>query len=374
MLAKALVRRGRMAETFLAIIWSESFWLPKGKTWEDLKSTEASKKPQVEDLYIVPPLAISILILRFLFERFIARPFCQHLGIEDKPRKEPEPNVICEKVFKSVTKRPDTNVIKGLCDQLGWTDFQVKLWFTRRRNISKLPVMRKATESCWRFLFYLLAFIYGFITLIAKDWFLDSDRWFIGYLDEQSLEDDIKWYYIIELAFYLSLLSSVLIDNKRKDFWEMTIHHFATILLIAGSYVIGHWRIGSVIIVVHDAADFWLESAKVANYAKLQKTCDGLFVGFALSFFLTRWVIYPFWVLRGLNRSWYIIGPFRSFYWFAFLLGLLQILHIIWGFAVGRVVYTFTLSGKVDRDVRSEDEDDDPIEEKEHVGPIKKKK
>jgi len=51
-----------------------------------------------------------------------------------------------------------------------------------------------------------------------------------------------------------------------------------------------------------------------------------------------------------------------------------QILHIIWGFAVGRVVYTFTLSGKVDRDVRSEDEDDDPIEEKEHVGPIKKKK
>ena len=39
----------------------------------------------------------------------------------------------------------------------------------------------------------------------------------------------------------------------------MTIHHFATILLIAGSYVIGHWRIGSVIIVVHDAADFWLE-------------------------------------------------------------------------------------------------------------------
>ena len=39
----------------------------------------------------------------------------------------------------------------------------------------------------------------------------------------------------------------------------MTIHHFLTILLIGGSYIICHWRIGSVIIIVHDASDFWLE-------------------------------------------------------------------------------------------------------------------
>ena len=90
---------------------------------------------------------INLIDLLALSKRFIARPFCQRLGIEDKPRKEPEPNAICEKVFKTVTKRPDENVIKGLCNQLGWTEFQVRLWFTRRRNISKLPVMRKATES-----------------------------------------------------------------------------------------------------------------------------------------------------------------------------------------------------------------------------------
>ena len=87
--------------------------------------------------------------------RFMARPFCQHLGIEDKPRKEPEPNAICEKVFKSVTKRPDEATINGLCEQLGWTEFQVRLWFTRRRNIAKLPVMRKATES-WYVRFIVL--------------------------------------------------------------------------------------------------------------------------------------------------------------------------------------------------------------------------
>ena len=35
-------------------------------------------------------------------------------------------------------------------------------------------------------------------------------------LFQHNLEVEIKWYYIVELAFYVSLLSSVLIDNKRK--------------------------------------------------------------------------------------------------------------------------------------------------------------
>lgn len=37
------------------------------------------------------------------------------------------------------------------------------------------------------------------------------------------------------------------------------------------------------------------KAAKLANYAKYQKLCDGLFVAFSLIFFLTRLVIFPFW-------------------------------------------------------------------------------
>lgn len=37
------------------------------------------------------------------------------------------------------------------------------------------------------------------------------------------------------------------------------------------------------------------KAAKLANYAKYQRVCDGLFVVFSISFFLTRLVIYPFW-------------------------------------------------------------------------------
>ena len=58
-----------MASTILATFWCESFWLPQGKTWDDLKPTDTIKKPVTEDLYIVPPLAIVLLVVRFLFER-----------------------------------------------------------------------------------------------------------------------------------------------------------------------------------------------------------------------------------------------------------------------------------------------------------------
>lgn len=37
------------------------------------------------------------------------------------------------------------------------------------------------------------------------------------------------------------------------------------------------------------------QAAKLANYAKYQKLCDGLFVAFSLIFFLTRLVVFPFW-------------------------------------------------------------------------------
>lgn len=40
------------------------------------------------------------------------------------------------------------------------------------------------------------------------------------------------------------------------------------------------------------------KAAKLANYAKYQRLCDGLFVVFSISFFITRLVIYPFWWVK----------------------------------------------------------------------------
>ena len=98
---------------------------------------------------------------------------------------------------------------------------------------------------------------------------------------------------MLELGFYWSLLCSQFSDIKRKDFWQMFLHHVVTISLMVYSFQINFHRIGSLILVLHDSVDFWLELAKMAKYANLQFLCDSTFVIFTILWFITRLVIYP---------------------------------------------------------------------------------
>eukprot|EP00116_Pleurobrachia_bachei_P015645 sb/3475907/ len=80
----------------------------------------------------------------------------------------------------------------------------------------------------------------------------------------------LYYYYMVSGAFYLSLLVSQFHDTKRKDFWEMFLHHIATLALIGGSWIGGGYRIGSIIMVIHDIADVFLETAKLGIYLKYE--------------------------------------------------------------------------------------------------------
>lgn len=47
-----------------------------------------------------------------------------------------------------------------------------------------------------------------------------------------SLDPAVWWHYMLEMAFYWSLLVTQFTDVKRKDFWEMFVHHLATLALL----------------------------------------------------------------------------------------------------------------------------------------------
>lgn len=102
---------------------------------------------------------------------------------------------------------------------------------------------------------------------------------------------------MMSLSFYWSLLFSMFEDTKRKDFWEMLAHHFVTIILLVLSWTCNLVRAGSLVLVIHDCADIFLESAKMMKYIKWQRTCDVLFGIFTITWIGTRLVVYPFWVL-----------------------------------------------------------------------------
>ncbi|XP_057306965.1 ceramide synthase 6-like [Hydractinia symbiolongicarpus] len=350
-----------MLQAFSDWFWNYKFWLPQGFTWDDLKSSNGITRPQLSDLYIVPALTVALLVIRYFFERYIALRFCRCIGISEASNL-PEPNNLCENTYLCVTRNPDQAKIKEISASTGWTQQRVSRWFRKRRSAKKNTLLRKATETCWRFFIYLGFFVYGCYVLLRTDWFYDTRKWMEGYITSQSLTVEIKWYYFIELAFYLSLLIQHFYDTKRKDFWQQFVHHICTIILITGSYVIAHFRFGTVIMLLHDASDYWLESAKLANYAKTQRLCDVLFVIFAITFYLSRWVYFPVWVLRTfIMDNAKICGPLQSYFTFPYIFlyfcFILMILHLYWGYLIGRMVYKFTVAGKVEKDDRSGDSD-----------------
>lgn len=338
----------------LAWFWNERFWLPHNVTWADLKSTSEGSFPQAQDLYLALPLALCIVLARLVFQRFIARPCALSLKIQANGPQRAQPNAILEKVFTAITKHPDEKRLEGLSKQLDWDVHTIQRWFRQRRNHEKPSILTKFCESMWKFTFYLYIFSYGVRFLKKVPWLWDTRHCWYSY-PYQPLPSDLHYYYIVELAFYWSLIFSQFTDIKRKDFAIMFLHHTATIALLMFSYINNMVRVGTLVMCLHDASDFLLEAAKMANYAKCQRLCELLFVIFSLVFISTRLGLYPIWILNTtLFESWEIVGPYPSWWVFNLLLLLLQLLHSFWSYLIVRTACRALARGKVLKDDQSD--------------------
>ncbi|XP_061582793.1 ceramide synthase 5 isoform X1 [Cololabis saira] len=344
-----------LSASLCAWFWDERFWLPHNVTWADLADPAPGVEyPKAGHLLAALPLALVIFAVRIIFERFIASACARNLHIQAGVGRRAHPNRVLEKVFTSITKNPDSRHLDGLSKQLDWEVRKVQRWFRHRRNQDKPSTHTKFRESMWRFSFYVGIFTYGFQFLWQSPWMWDTRHCWYGY-PYQAMTPGLYYYYVTELAFYWSLMFSQFTDIKRKDFLIMFIHHLATVGLISFSYVNNMARVGSLVLCVHDASDFLLEAAKLANYAKYQRLCDFLFIVFSVAFFTTRLVIFPIWILNStMFESWDIVGPFPSWWVFNGLLLVLQVLHVIWSYLISRIAIKAMLRGKVCNDVRSD--------------------
>ncbi|KAM8830064.1 ceramide synthase 5-like isoform 2-T2 [Synchiropus picturatus] len=294
-----------------AWFWSEKFWLPENVTWVDLEHPPPGVDyPRLRHVLYALPLAVVVLLLRLLFERLVAKPCAHILHIQAGHHRRAQPNVVLERVYQSKTS-PDSKQLQGLSKQLDWDIQKIQRWFRNRRSQDKPSVLTKFSESMWRFTFYLGVFVYGLHHLWQTPWMWDTRQCWYNYPFQHQSPEQYN-YYIAELAFYWSLMISQFTDIRRK-------------------------------------------AAKLANYAKYQKVCDGLFVVFSFSFFVCRLIIYPFWIVYSvLFESWEIVGPYQAWWLLNGLLLVLQVLHIIWFYLILRIAIKAIFKGKVSKDDRSD--------------------
>ena len=57
-------------------------------------------------------------------------------------------------------------------------------------------------------------------------------------------------------------------------------------------------RVGSLIMLLHDPSDIFLEAAKLLNYAGLDLPATAAFAGLLCSWLVLRLILLPFWVIR----------------------------------------------------------------------------
>jgi len=273
-------------------------------------------------------------------------------------------------------KRPTPSEITAFCaanETYNESEVQKYLWRKRRFVATEMKVT-KFVEAIWRFCFYAVFCIWGIKGLFYNPdtvvWIQDTaQNWkgwpFTGV--DQQLPQFLKQYYQMALGCYIHQLMWT--EVGRKDSTEMIIHHVSTIYLIMWSWCSNLTRIGCTILVVHDVADVFLESAKCVNYASLSKgrkwlssICDSLFAVFAVTFAVSRLYYFP----RHCVNSLFAEAPaaFENKYWIGYyiflaLLATLQVLHIFWFAMILKMVYGLLQKGEVEGDVRSDNEDED---------------
>ncbi|CAG2237509.1 CERS1_2_3_4 [Mytilus edulis] len=345
---------------------------------EDLQSLPPDEYvPKLSDI-VLPSifLAVLFIIIRHLLDGILIKPIGTYFHVNDTVSKENVPPIPVLEAGYKVSRNPKPDAIMSLAKKSEMTVRQVEIWFRKRKKQDKVTDMKRLEDASWQFIFYFIMSWYGIYVLWDKPWFTKSVHCWTGYPTQQTVSDGIYWYYLLELAFYISSIVTICTDHKRKDFVEMSVHHIVTILLIGLSWNYNAVRVGTLVICIHDPVDYILAFAKMSNYCKYIKVSDLCFVLFAVVWIATRLIIYPYMVLYSVtielpeyaNNS----GPHEQYYGNSFvmqllkvMLGVLQILHIFWSILIARTAATKFTQGQL-QDVRSDSENSEKEDESSH--------
>jgi hypothetical protein len=243
-----------------------------------------------------------------------------------------------------------------------WLRVYVVQRLTKRYSVyvSEKEAARKAAESTWFGVYYLVMWGVAVSLCFKEPWLYDSRLFWRGFPHLMARRFGV--YYAIQGGYYVSSLLFELnvfphLRAHYKDRPVMLFHHVVALLLISLSSLIGYWRIGMAVFLLHDVSDIALEGGKTQTRLRVRGNHITLFI-FAVLFFVTRLVLYPIHIVYSACVVAYeelAQPPWGRF--FNVLLLLLQAMHVYWFILIVRTAFRVVQAGRFVRDIRSEDED-----------------
>jgi len=262
------------------------------------------------------------------------------------------------------------------------------------KPISKDRKHDKFAENLWYTVWHTVSFCWC-VFILYEEWSEDSwirlyltrgeSRWLwaptgteqrqiaFGNFPLMPPSDRMRTFYLTEFAFWLSCLVFICFETIRDDFRVFLVHHLATCFLVALSYLCCYWRLGSIILPLHDVVDIFLYLAKTLHYSRVSsRVVDATFMIFVVVFFCARLVLFPLYSVWPALDIWTIrevTGGLVKYHWqvpagiiLPTFLCVLQILHLYWFGLILKMVRKILKQKAlhVEKDIRSEDEDEGP--------------
>jgi hypothetical protein len=169
----------------------------------------------------------------------------------------------------------------------------------------------KCSESMWKLAYYATVEACVLKVTYHEPWFRDAKELFRGW-PNQELPFPLKLIYMCQCGFYIYSIAALLTwETRRKDFSVMMSHHVITVFLIEYSYITRFFRIGSIILALHDGSDVFMETAKLFKYSEKELAASVFFGFFAISWLILRLIIFPFWVIKA-SRFALMVNDFIS--------------------------------------------------------------
>lgn len=221
----------------------------------------------------------------------------------------------------------------------------------------KQIVRVKAGESGFKLFYYAFSWFWLVSVVEKLDIWGNTINCIVNYPYPMSYS--ISAVYMWELGFYISgLVCHFTIETRRKDFVEMAVHHFVTVLLIGFSYSYHYERIGLLILCLHDVSDIFLEMGKLFSYLDWDFAATTCFLGLLVSWFVARLYYFPTMVLTSVWYEHYVQMQAPLAIPLFILLCILQVLHVYWFSLMVNLAYKkIFVPGAKTEDIRETEED-----------------
>lgn len=222
----------------------------------------------------------------------------------------------------------------------------------------------KAAYNIYKMLYFLFGYITGTYVCLHADWFPpvlggsgDSYNIFKGF-PYQSTESFpyLRGFIMVQLGFHMQVFVSQAMSSPKKNFIEMFLHHFMTVLLIILAYYMNYIPVSGIVLVLHDFSDIFVTTTRVLLDTPYDKLMLGNYFALMISWVYTRLWLFPMLVVYPCIYLDLFDEGVDKYGWsiFAGLLHFLMSMHIYWFVLLCKMGFGYILKHTAAVDLQDE--------------------